>query len=155
MIVVIGQDRLDLVTQVEKELNIAGCSQHRAGVELMGIGHDQLDLPYQGFADSLVLVAGIHGEQADDAHTGHGPEPHGADDGSVFDGHKDLFLPGVRFEALKSFCRPAAHGVDRGIFAEGGLLYLEDCGKICFRRRPNVHHGWPLAKGQCSTFITE
>lgn len=54
----------------------------------MGIGHDLLDLAYQGFAHSLVLMAGIYREQADDAHAGHGPEPHGADDGSVFNGHK-------------------------------------------------------------------
>ena len=141
MVVVIGQDGLGLVTQVQKELNIASCSQHRAGVELMSIGHDPLDLMYQGFADTLVLVGGIHRKQADDAHAGHGPEPDGADDGSVFNGHKDLFFPGVRFEALKGFRRPPAHGVDRSIFAEGGLLHLEDCRKICFGRWSNVHHG--------------
>ena len=141
MIVVIGQDGLGFVPKVQKELNIASCAQHGAGVELVRIGHDPLDLAYQGFADSLVLVAGIHREQADDAHAGHRPEPYGADDCPVFDCHEDLFLPSVRFEVLRRFRRPAAHGMDRGIFAEGGLLHLEDCRKICFGRWSNVYHG--------------
>ena len=111
----------------------------------MSIGHDPLDLAYQGFADSLVLVAGIHGEQADDAHAGHRPEPYGADDSLVFYCHEDMFLPGVCLKALKGFRRPAAHGVDRGIFAEGGLLHLEDRREIYCGRWSNVYHG--LASG--------
>ena len=107
----------------------------------MSIGHDPLDLAYQGFADTLVLVAGVHREQADDAHAGHRPEPYGADDDSVFDCHEDLFLPSVRFEALKGFRRPAAHGMDRSIFAEGGLLHLEDRRKVRFGCWSNVQHG--------------
>lgn len=150
MIVVIGQDGLDLVPQVEKELNIASCSQHRAGIELMGIGHDQLDLAYQGFADSLVLVAGIYREQADDAHTGHGPEAHGTDDRSFIFSDQNVLLPRIFFQALEGLGCPAADGVDRGIFAEGGLLHLENCGKICFGRWSNVHHG--VASGSGTRF---
>ena len=56
MIVVIGQDGLGLVPKVQKELNIASCAQHGAGVELMGIGHNPLDLAYQGFVDFSVLI---------------------------------------------------------------------------------------------------
>lgn len=111
----------------------------------MRVGHDPFDLSEQGFADPLVLVAGMDREQADDAHAGYRPEPYGADDRLVLYCHEDVFLFGVRFEALNGFCRPAAHGVNRGIFAEGVLLHLEDCREIGFGCWSNVHHS--LASG--------
>ena len=145
MVVVIGENRLSFVAETHEELNVPRRPQHRAGVELMGIGHDPLDLVHQGFADSLVLVAGVHREQSDDADARYRPEAHGPDDYAVFFRDDNMFLSCIRLEALKRFRRPAADVVEAGILTERSLLHVEDRREICFGRWSNVHH--PVASG--------
>ena len=134
-----------LVAQAQEELDVPWCAEHGAGVQLVGIGRRLFDFVDEGFPHSLPLMGGHHGQQPDHTHAGHRPEAHGTDDhGSIFR-YKNMFLSRVTLQALERFRRPAAHGVDRGIFAERGLLHMEDRREICFGCWSNVHYG--LASG--------
>ncbi len=137
----IGENRLSFVAETHEELNVPRRPQHRAGVELMGIGYDLLDLVHQGFADPLVLVAGVHREQTDNADARYRPEAHGTDECAFFFRDDNMFLSCVCLEALKCFRCPAADLIEAGILTERSLLHLEDHRKICFSCGSNVHHG--------------
>ncbi len=146
MVVVIGENRFGLVPEVQKELNVARRAQHRTGVKFMRISGGTFDFIDQGFSRAPALMGGMYREQPNDADAGHGPEAHRTDDRSFIFSDQNVLLPRIFFQAVESLRCPATDGVDRGIFAEGGLLHLEDCGKICFGRWSNVHHG--VASGQ-------
>lgn len=140
MVVMIGKNCFSLIAKVHEELNVPGCPEHGAGVELMGISRRSLDFRDQGLPHSLPLVCGTYGKQANHAHASYRPKSHGADNGASFFRNENVFFPRVLFQALESFCGPPAHLVDAGIFAEGGLLHVKKSGKINFSRHSNVNH---------------
>jgi hypothetical protein len=140
MVVMIGKNRFGLVAEVHEELNVSGCAEHGAGIELVGIGRGSFDLANEGLPYSSTLVCGTHGKQSDHADAGYRPEAHRADDRSFFLCHENMFLSRILFQALESFGGPAADLVQTGIFTECGLLHLEERRKIRFGGWSNVNH---------------
>lgn len=141
VIVVVGENGFSLVPEVQKELNVARRAQHRTGVKFMCIRGRAFDFIDQGFPHTPALMGGMYREQPNDADAGHGPEAHGTDDRSFIFSDQNVLLLRIFFQALESLRCPAADGVDRGILAEGGLLYLEDRREIGVGRWSNVYHG--------------
>jgi len=61
VVVVVGQHGFCLIAEIQEELNIPSGPQHRAGIELMGLGRGSFDLSDQGFPHPTVLLGRIHG----------------------------------------------------------------------------------------------
>jgi hypothetical protein len=136
----IGKNRFGLVPEVHEELNVSGCTQHGAGVKLVGIGCGSFNFVDEGFPHSLTLMSGVDREQSDDTDASYRPETHGTGDCSPHFCHENMFLPGILLQALKGFCGPPAHLVDARIFAECSLLHLEQRGKVRVGRQSNLNH---------------
>ena len=130
MVVMIGKNRFGLVAEIHEELKVSGGAQHGAGVKFVGIGGRTFNLADEGLPHSLTLMSRTHREQSDHADAGHRPEAHGANDCFSLLRHKYMFLSGVFFQTVESFCGPAAYFIEAGIFPERGLLHVEESGKI-------------------------
>jgi hypothetical protein len=60
VVVVVAKHGFRLVAQAQEKLNVPGRANHGSGIELIGIGRDLFDFPYQLFSHSMLLVGGIH-----------------------------------------------------------------------------------------------
>jgi len=136
----IGKNRFGLVPEVHEELNVSGCTQHCAGVKLVGIGRGSFNFVDEGLSHSMTLMSGTDGKQPDHAYASYRPEAHGTGDRSPHFCHENMFLSGILLQALKGFCGPPAHLVDARIFAECSLLHLEQRGKVRVGRQSNLNH---------------
>src|SRR5262249_51198812 len=76
----------------------------------------------------------------DHADTSHRPKAHRSDNDAIGLRHKDTFLLRIVPEAVERFRRPGAHFVDSGVFAEGGLLNLEQGCEISFGGWSDTNH---------------
>ncbi len=151
----VRQNSFGFVPEVHEELNVSGCAQHGAGIQLVGAGRRSFDLADQRLAHPSSLVRGTDGKQSDDADTSDGPVAYGTDDLSFCLCYEDMLLSRILFQAFEGFRCPTAERIDAGIFPERRLLHLEKSWKIYLDCRSDVNHDRAPGERTIPDFITE